>query len=383
MRTLFITTLCLFCFAACAQEADKTIIRNGVLTQDTYLAGERVIVSADVNGDLILAAGSASIDGQVSGDVMAAAGEIILTAELADDLRVAGGDISLCGAITGDAVLAGGDIDICADTIVGNNLWIAAGDATLNGTVENDLTIKGGDITLSGKILGNANISAHSIEILPGTEILGNFEYSSPEEASIHSTANISGEVTYTKSKGWWGRKNDKESGGLLMGAIGFLLIALLSISISALVVSKTLPKVFSSTPTIIRTQFLQSLGVGLIAILVTPIIMALLAITVVGIPLAVILLLLYLLMIIGGLFAGLLVVADMILQWIKNKQQATKTKTGFWYFIAIILATLLLIILNIIPLVGGVILFLLYLTGVGAVCLYTYKTRSSTTSQA
>lgn len=375
MRLLIISlSVLLFSFTVMADSEDKTITRTGTINEDTYLAGERLKIDATINGDLIIAAGDINVSGQISGDVMAAGGEVSITATLADDLRVAGGDISLCSKIEGDAVMAGGDIDICKDNIVRNKLWVAGGDVIIDGVVEQEVKIRAGNVRLAGTFLKDLDIVANSIEVLSGSKIGGDLNYKSPNPANIQDGAVITGKANHTIGESWWGKDgSDMSTRDLLKLGFGFFFVLILGTLLTAFVLSKLLPNAYSNSDTIIRTKLLPSIAVGLLVTLITPVVLMLLAMTAIGIPLAWIGLLIYLLLLVTGSFASLLFIANSILRMLKPNQ----TPSLSWQLLSILAAIVLLLIIGVIPLLGGVALFLVYLTGIGAFSINWYANRT------
>lgn len=375
MRLLIVSLfVLLLSIPAMADSEDKTITRTGTFNEDTYLAGERLIIDATIDGDLIIAAGDINVSGQVSGDVMAAGGEVSITATLADDLRAAGGDISLCSKVDGDVVLAGGDIDICKDNVVRNKLLLAGGDVTIDGVVEQDVKIRAGIVRLAGTFLKDVNIVANSIEVINGSKIGGDLNYKSPNPAKIQAGAVITGRENHTIGESWWGKEgSDLSTKDLLKLGFGFFFVVILGTLLTAFVLSKLLPEAYSNSDTIIRTKFLPSIAVGLLVALITPFVLILLGMTTIGIPLACIGLLIYLLLLVTGSFASLLFIANTIFRKLKPNQ----TPSLSWQLLSILAAIVLLLIVGFIPLLGGVALFLLNLTGIGAFSIHWYANRT------
>jgi len=375
MRVLIVSvSILLLSIAAIADPEDKTITRTGTINEDTYLAGERLKIDATINGDLVIAAGDINVSGEISGDLMAAGGEVSIIATLADDLRAAGGDILLCSKIEGDAVLAGGDIDICKDNIIRNRLWIAGGDLTIDGVVEQEVKVRAGNVRLAGTFLTNLDIVANSIEVLKGTKIGGDLNYKSPNPAKIHDGAVITGKVNHTIGKSWWSDEGaDLSTKDMFKLGFGFFFVFILGTLLTAFVLSKLLPDAYSNSNTIIRTKFLPSIAVGLLVTLITPLVLMLLMMTAVGIPLAWIGLLIYLLILVMGSFASLLFIANTLFRKLKPNQ----TLSLAWQLLSIFAAILLLLIVGFIPLIGGVVLFLVYLTGIGAFSIHWYGNKT------
>lgn len=361
-----------------ATETEKTVNLTGSISEDTYLANDIVIVNAEVDGDLLIAAGDINVSGLISGDLMAAGGEVIITAELKDDLRVAGGEVSLCGSVAGDVAIAGGDVDICADTVILSKAWLAGSDVKANGRFEKKLVIKGSDVVLAGEFAGGVRIEARHLEVLADARIIGDLEYTSPYPATIHPDATITGEENYTISNPWWGSKNGKlDAGELLLGATIAFIAIVFSVAVTSLIVSGFLPNTYAETPNIIRTQFLKCLAIGLLFVLVTPLLLMLLVISVIGIPLAIIFFFAYVLMFFIGFFASVMLFADSFYTHFRKAE----SKSMLAHVVSVVIVTLLITLFSQLPIFGTLFIILLTLSGIGAVVLFTLHSRKQNAS--
>ncbi len=356
-----------------ANEADNIVNLTGSISEDTYLANENVRVNADVDGDLLIAAGDINVSGLVHGDLMLAGGEVVITAELKDDLRAAGGEVSLCSQVTGDVAIAGGDIDVCADTVIANKTWLAGGEIKADGRFERKLVIKGGDVVLAGVFADGVRIQAQHLEVLAGARIIGDLQYTSPYPAKISQDATITGEAEHTISNPWWSSKNGKlDAGGLFFGVIIAFVLFVFSIAITSLIVSGVLPNTYAETPNIIRTQPVKSLAIGALFVLVTPLLLVLLAVSVIGVPLAIIFFFAYVLMFFIGFFASVMFLAD---SFTKNFRKS-ESKSMLAHIASVMIVTLLLTLFSQLPIVGDLLLVLLTIGGIGAVILFALRSR-------
>ncbi|MBT8115326.1 MAG: FapA family protein [Arenicella sp.] len=376
-KHVLLMTLLLLCSNVFAGQDNnhQTVLKQGVISEDLYLWGERVRVDAEVDGDVVVAGGKITVDGSVSGDVMAAGGEVMVNADLTDDLRAAGGQVTVCSEIIGDAILAGGEITLCDDAVVGDNAWIAGGDVTIDGRIEQNLQVKAGHISIIGEILQDVDLEAKSIEILPSAVIGGNLVFKSPNAANISEGATIVGEVEHSKTDAWWARDRPQWDAGDIARAVAlFLLVSILAVTLAALLVSAIFRETRFTLAESVRSQFLRCLGFGLLAVLLTPILIVLSAITIIGLPIAGILLLLYILLIVAGYFTIVLLIAEQIHRWIRKQQPLTT----FWQVLTVLLAVFAVTLISLIPLLGGLIMCLAYLAGIGAVCLHVREQRQS-----
>jgi len=330
-------------------ESAETVTKRGTVNEDYYAAGGIVDIDAKIAGDVVASGGELIIRGRIQGDVMAAGGSVDLGGELLDDVRVAGGEISVDANIADDLIAAGGVIRVSSDTITGGEAWLAGGDVSMAGTINKGLLIKAGTIRISGTIRGDVDLEGGEIQITEGAVIEGSLHYKSPEEAMIHSAAKITGDITFEQ------KERELSHGGagivfsitlLVAGIVLFLLFPAFTISAT--------DKIFS-TPW-------KSIGLGLIVLIVTPVAAILLTSIVLGVWVGLSILAFYFVALIIGLLIGCFFVGDWGARLFKKELKTTAHK-----LVSLILAIIVIGILQLIPVIGCLIVFVLLLLGLGA----------------
>ena len=333
-------------------DAGENVILRGTVNDDYYAAGSKVDVDADIAGDLVIAGGDLFIGNRVQADVMAAGGSINLRGEIADDVRVAGGDITIDANIGDDLVAAGGEIRVTSGTSVGGDAWLAGGEVFIDGTINKDLIVGAGTIQIGGTIHGNVKVEGGELHILKNAVIDGNLHYRSPDKATIHPDVKITGTVTYEETE--WDTSS-RDSGI-------FFSLTMLAASI---VLFLLFPGFTVSAARRISAQPWQSLVLGFLLLVVTPIIAVLLVSIMLGVWVGLSLIALYLV----ALPIGFLVSCFFLGDWgarLMHKEVSTKGRRIFSVAIVIILLGLI----QLIPVFGGLLIFILLLFGLGAVML-------------
>lgn len=342
-----------------------TVEVDGTINGDLKAFGANVVVSGEINGNVIACGSSVNIKGLVFGDLMTAGGMVTVSGEVTDDLIAAGGNVNLEGEIRDNVILAGGMLDVADRAKIGRDLLVGGGTVTVAGEVKRNVTFGAGQLSILGEIGGNVSGEAdESIEIGPKAEILGNLEYKSSQEANIKEGAQVVGENKWTPVE----KKDNKKS--FVSRALGkiYSSLALLVVAIVAVLL---FPKKSEEVIANINSRPGKSFLYGLILLVVAPFVILLLAVTILGIPLAVILgmfygILLYASKIYAGLWAG-----NRILGYINSKNEK-KAKTLVW---PVILGIFILWVLCIIPFVGFVVKIAATVFGMGAiaVCMVNY----------
>ncbi|ODS24946.1 hypothetical protein AB835_01410 [Candidatus Endobugula sertula] len=344
-------------------KTDKIVFIQDDIDHDIYLAGSQITVKANVDGDVVAVGRRVTIEEKISEDVIATAKNITIDGDIGDDARLAGGQVIVNGNITEDAIIAGGLIQFSSHSTVGNRAWLVGGSIEFNGRAGDELIIKGREIIIAGEIAGDVTLYAKNIQILPTAKIMGNFTYTSAEEANIHPGSVISGSVRKQPLPDW--QSSSLET--LKELSITISILFLLSIVISVGILYLLLPDMFMTASDTVSLRFLQCIAVGLMIFLITPPLIILLFITILGAPLALLVLLFYIALLIMGYFIAIFYVGDRLLTYIRRNRE----KTTLWRLLSIVVALMVLLILSAIPLIGLLTLFFIFLVGLGSTTFY------------
>ena len=332
------------------------------ITADMYLASGETVLSGTVLGDVVAAGGSVLLNGTISNDVSIAGGSIDIFSVIGDDLRAAGGKILLDGSVQGDALLAGRTVHILPNAHIDGDLRIAGATIIIEGMVEGNVKIYGDTVSLSGTLLGNSEVYAGELSVNTGATLVGDLDYTAPDEARIHPEAEIQGELFFTK-------RSDSvltNPGPAIAWAFGtFFLVRLISAIIGGLVLlwlfKRFSQKVAQKILLDFGKQFLHGLGV----LLIGPLVVILLLATGIGLPLGVLIGFLYsVLLIAASLYSG--IVCGAAILWATKRELEV---TWSWALLGIVL----LGILRIIPGVGWLVwlAFMIPALGYLSECLY------------
>lgn len=305
---------------------DKTIYLDGSVDGDVFLFANEVTVNATISGDLIVFAGQADIQGSVR-----------------DDLRVVAGQLNLNAAVGDDVSLAAGQIEIGPNSKIINSFIAAAGRVRFDGQAEKDVTIFAG-----------------SVDIFPHAKINGNLNLELGQPPVISSQAQISGQINQTlKPKKILPRFKPtfKTITGLILLEklatltieilIGWLLIALL-------------PQLAEQLLSLGLKQPGAAIGWGLLFLTFIPLLACLFIITLIGIPLGVVTILIY---IVSLSLAKLLTGLSLGSRLLKDEKFQKP-------YLSLVLGLAIMAILQLIPVFGWLAYFILILFGLGLLTL-------------
>lgn len=353
---LLVIGIPLFTFATDASyKARKTItVPSGqTIDGDFFAAGEEVEISGTVRGDVYAAGANIVIDGTVEGDVLAAGGSVRITGTVDHDIRIAGGQLDIGGAIGGNATVTGGDITFSEAGSVNGNVVVAGGNVVLASHVGGDVTSAGGTVSVSGDVDGKMDSHNDTLRLTSNARIGKTLTYASPREASIDENAKVTGGVTYNQTAHT--TMPNKKIVGMIAGARTVkIAISFIAFLIVSLLIARFFPVFAESSRAILTTRFWAAAGVGALVLIATPVIAILLMVTIVGLPLGVIMILLYFPLLYIGKFAAIFAIGRLIL----------KNKNAYW---ALLAGTAAYYAIMLIPVAGSLITSFVGLAGVGA----------------
>ncbi len=323
-------------------------------TDDVFAFGEEINVTKTRADHLVLAGGRISLNGVNLKDLIMAAGKINLVRGQVDD----------------DIIVAAETLDIEKSFAIGGSAMLAAETLNITTPIGVDLRAAAETLTLTADVAGDAHLYGETVTIGPNVRIGGNLRYRA-EDLEMDPTAEIMGSITKLENHDApdrfekWGRK------AITVIAV-FALAVALGIAILIGVSVAVFPGLMTKTSKMITEKPLQSVGIGFLTVVIGPVLLMVLLATILGIPLA---------LLIGAFYlvaAPLALAAFAYFAGMRGRQIFTK-KSGEAPNLATrilwsLLATLALFIIGIIPLIGGLVWFVAYVFGMGAVIVQGYK---------
>jgi len=334
---------------------------------NAYLIGASVVSTALVAGDLSALGGSLIIAAPIAGDGLLFAGSASVRAPVAGDLRAVGANLKTEAPIAGDLVAFG--YEVYDSGHPSGNVFIVAVNTTLANGAGGPVTLYGNTVSLAGSFAGDVNIVATGrLTLAASTTIRGALTYEAPEPAAIPASATITRGVTYTNASYL---PDVGTSRILAFVSIGFFLFARI---LGALILAGLLAGLFPRLAEAIalrayrgrpRSIFLAMLlGFGILV--ATPVSILLLALTFVGMGLALLLGVLYaLLVLLALLYAGILAGSMLVRRY-------SKRETVLWH--DGILGMLVLSLVSLVPFVGFLVVLLFFLFTAGTLLLIFFQ---------
>ncbi len=345
----------------------QTVIFSESLEDDLYIAGGTVDVTGTVDGDVVAAGGTVTLSGPASGGILVAGGTVRITSAIGRSLRAAAGDLTVGSRINADAVLAGGSVMVDQASQVGRDLVAMGGSVRVLGSVSRNAFLSGGDVIIGGTIQGNVKVQADYVTLLPSARIQGQLRYSADRPAEIQSGAQVNGgiERTLRPTAPWrYYRPFAFRFAGRVMEALWLLAIGFAALAVAPRSVSRVVERV--------SRHFGMSLLTGFILLVVVPVAALLVALTVIGIPLSIVAVLLYL----ASLYPAQIFPAMWLGQGIMRSLGRGGAPPS--PYLAMTVGVILFAIAVAVPFIGWLLRLVVLLAGFGALWAAVWATRAA-----
>jgi cytoskeletal protein CcmA (bactofilin family) len=341
-----------------AQDVGGTLVLTESFVQDLYLAGMRVDIPGEAEGDVVVAARALTVDGAIGGDLLAACGRLLVRGRVIDDLRALARVVTLQGEV-GDGLGAVGEIVRVGSTArVGGGAWVMGRRVDVAGRVGGTVRVAAVRVRIAGTIDGDVFLAARDIELLPGARIAGSLTYWSSQEARVAPGAQVGGRIVRRQPELF-------DRAGRVLTVLGVItrVVFVVNLFVAGTLLFLLFPRLTVSAALTVGRRPWASLGVGLGVLALTPLAVLSLALTVIGIPLALTLVWLY----IGALLAGFLTAAFYLAELVLRPLRRGRAPSSGARLAALAVVLLVLAVIRFIPIAGPLVLFLTLTFGLGA----------------
>ncbi|WP_297888669.1 polymer-forming cytoskeletal protein [uncultured Halorubrum sp.] len=305
-------------------------------------SGSVVVAEGETVDSVETAAATIIVRGTVEGDVSGAAGSIRIaeTGRVGGNLRAAAGTVAIDGTVGGDAEVGAGSFEL-----------------TETGRVDGALDVGAGSVTVDGGVGGDVRAAGDSVVLGPNAAVDGEFRYDA-ETFTRSPDAAVAGDVVEDPSLG--GTVGIGRGGGdLLPPWAGAAYGVAANLALGAVLLF-AFPRFSRRVGDRVGADPLVSGGVGLLGLVVAPVALLLLAITIVGLPLALVGFAAYGVAIWVGSVYGQYALGAVVLDRLDSPNR----------WLALLLGVVAVALIGLLPWVGGVAELLVLLLGLGALAL-------------
>ena len=347
-----------------------SIVKRGRIASDLYAFGGGVDVGAEVNGDLIAGGGRVTVGHTVRGDLIVGAGSVTVGGLVERNVRAAGGAVTFTGRVGRNIDVAGGTITIEPEATIGGSAQLAGGEIHVAGSIGRRLQAAGAVVVLAGEITGNVEVVAQEIEVRPTARLRGKLTYWSPRDARIAPEATIGGRVTHNLPEL---PSRIARTGTALVPVSRALFLA--GLAVVAVGLFLIFPRFTVLSARTIGMHPFKSLGLGLLLVTAVPVLAVLCMITILGIPLGLIIFVVYSIALLLGFALAAFYVGDVGAQaFMGRNARRRRIRVVF-----LLLALGVLFLARHVPIIGGALMAVAVLWGLGAMSLHGIHAWSDT----
>jgi cytoskeletal protein CcmA (bactofilin family) len=264
---------------------DYTLVADETHDGTLIVSGGTVNIDGIVTGDLIAFCERLSIRGEIQGNVFAISESVEVAGVVAGSAHLGSDRAEISGRIDGDLYVGAENFEISREGQVARDTLVWVADGVIEGSVGRDLYTVGRQMEVRGRIGRTIHARRIRLAIRDGAWVGGNVEASLRPgvEVDVAPGAQIAGE-TLTEELPSHRR--------MLMARYGeaafYVLLALQFVAafLLGMLLHTVAPRLFDGR---LETtgDFLRSMGVGFLGLLVTPFALLLTAITLIGLPIA------------------------------------------------------------------------------------------------
>lgn len=265
--------------------------------EDAYIAASSARIDGRIEGDVFITTGAVTIGGVVTGDVFVLShGRVEITGTVEGSLRALAREVVVRGTIGGDVAVVAGSLDVAGE--VARDVLVFAGSTSMAGTAGRDMRGRFLDGTIDGTIGRDVDVSVRTLRVGPGAEVTGDLLYRADDDATVSGGARVAGQFQRLPSRSTF---------VVRVWLIAATILSFLAFVVSGFVLFLLFRATMSRAAGLVRVQPWRALWIGFGAVFALPLLSIILVFTVVGAPVGVLFLLLWVL---GLIFAPLPAVA-------------------------------------------------------------------------
>jgi cytoskeletal protein CcmA (bactofilin family) len=266
-------------------EGELRIAADETVAGSLAASAHRVEIDGRVEGDLFVGGDEVRIAGIVTGNVFSWARRIELAGRVEGSVHAASEELDVTGAIGGSAYLAAEQVRVRAGARIARDAYLFARGAELGGEVGRDVHFRGDVLAVEGRIARSLRVfHADRVAIRDGASVEGDFTIApetsegAREKVELAPGARIGGTYlavdeapaeTFWKLEPWL-----------------WVLVQVAAALAFGVALYALLPGIFRvRVPS--ASMFLRLLGLGLATLVGVPVLLLVLAVTLVGLPLA------------------------------------------------------------------------------------------------
>lgn len=171
------------------------VLVDDVVTEDLYAFGDRVIVEGVIQGDLFVITGNLVVTGRVEGDVLGiVGGPVRISGEVAGSVRVAAVDLQITGTVGDDVIAAVAEGTV--DGSVGRDVLAVGGALGVDASVGRDVRAQVFRMSIDGPIGRDVHARTGRFSLEDEAVVGGDVLYKASDDARVDPAAAVNGRLT-------------------------------------------------------------------------------------------------------------------------------------------------------------------------------------------
>ncbi|MEM8915154.1 MAG: polymer-forming cytoskeletal protein [Pseudomonadota bacterium] len=338
------------------------------LAGDVFASGASVTLDGEPAADAFAAAENVTILQALDRNAYLAGRRIDLNGPVGGDAFAAGFTVTINGPVEGRAYLAGYEVTISSTSTIGQGARLFGRTLAVNGTIEGDTVLAGETVAIAGTINGDVIVTSEDLIIAPQAVITGNLEFRTEETAAVPPDV-VAGSITDAaevdeNADGNPGVVDQLRANStvqlIAQGASSFFVFGQL---VAGLIIFLGFPGLAGRLRTAIEHKSFGNLLSGILALIIIIGAVIVAAVTIIGIPIAILLALTVPFILMLGYAIGaigwLLIVAQTAGQDLPN--------TAWIRLLLALVAIIPVYVLGLVPFIGWLVSLATTLLGLGA----------------
>ena len=342
------------------RHSDIVTVSSNETVDDTLLAAGNIVrVEGVINGDLLAFGGTVEVRGTVKGDLVSFAKRTVVSGSVEGNIFDLSNSLDLDGQSGHSIYGLMQSLRVNDQGRVGEGVLVGAGDVTLEGEVNRSVTIYAGNADVSGNVGRELAMAGDNLTVTNTARIGGNLSAEVRDLKNVHIAdgATITGtrdiqvrvrENRYTRPKFYFFQAVWLAA-AMLVGWLGLVLF----------------PSFFQTSTHAVGAGW-RSLGLGFAVLAGVPVAIIVTAITLVGLPASLILLVTYLV----AIYLAQIWVGAFLGQILLKPTGVTKSD----WLLGLLVGLLILTVVRFIPYLGGLVHFGVVCLGLGAFAWQLYR---------
>lgn len=339
------------------EEGTVKVDSSETIDDTVFLGGKTAIVAGTVDGDVFAAAERVEVTGTVRGNLFSAGETVTIAGQVDGNLHAAGKNIDVDAKVGGTGFMAGQNVTLNEAAELARGGFFAGESVQSKGQVGRDLYLAGEELEVSGSVTRSVHAYGKRFSVTSTGSVEGDVHVTVPAEdaVEIDDGATVKGDTVVEIEE-----EHERRAfmyPGFYFGVLGKTLALLL---IGVLLVM-LFPSLRPSAPESSR-EVLRDMGIGFVVLLAVPVAMFLIAITLIGIPVSIL---------VGVAYALLFYLSTLVVAYFIAKRFAPEDDRRLLLWTGLILLVIFFVVE--IPFIGGGLNFLVHIFGVGCLVLHLW----------